>query len=933
MTLTTDLPKSFDPSTFEQVLYQEWETNGFFSPSQSGPPYSIAIPPPNITGTLHLGHAFQQTLMDTLIRYRRMSGCDTLWQTGTDHAGISTQMVVSEQLRREGFDLKDLGREAFLQRVWKWREESGGRITQQMRRMGVSVDWARERFTMDSGFSKAVQTVFVRLYEEGLIYRGKRLVNWDPHFKTALSDLEVLSEQENGYLWHLKYPLADGDKTLDGKDCLVVATTRPETMLGDTAVAVHPDDPRYRNLVGKFVNLPIANRKIPVIEDRHVDPEFGTGCLKITPAHDFDDYAIGERHGLPLHTVIDFSGKMNENTPQEFRGVDRFEARAQVVERLKDLNLLNDVEEYEVQIPRGERSGVIVEPLLTDQWFVDIQALAKPAIDAVKEGKITFVPKRWENVFFNWMNELRDWCISRQLWWGHRIPAWYDSAGNIYVGSDEPSVRKKYSLDQNLTLSQDPDVLETWFSSSLWTFGTLGWPKQTDELQRYHPTDVLVTGHDIIFFWVARMIMMTIHFTQDVPFHTVYITGLIRDAEGQKMSKTKGNGLDPLDLVDGISLNKLLEKRTQNLPQASLTDRIAKNTKRDYPNGIKAYGTDALRFTFCAIASPSSSYNFDTSKVEGYHFFCNKLWNATRFVLSQTESYDSESPRILSNADKWIQSRLSGVIVECRTHLDEYRFDLFAQTLYDFVWHEFCDWYIELAKPALYRDIAPKSVSGVQMTLLCCCDAILRIAHPVMPFITESLWKPISIRLGKSEQSLMLCDYPSAELFDKDKRAEQSIEWLKRVVNVIRTIRGERRIPPQTEVRVLFRNGTRADQDLSSENHVLLCKLATVSEIKWLSATDPAEFGSVQMVNGLELTLPFIDDQEMKDELERLEKEQAKVVRDLEIVTKKLGNIKFVERAPDSVVASQREKERSLSVQLASLSRQVEKVNEALLQI
>lgn len=929
MTTNKQLAKSFAPKEIETELYQHWESKGYFSPRAGGTPYSIAIPPPNITGTLHLGHAFQQTLMDTLTRYKRMSGFDTLWQTGTDHAGISTQMVVTEQLKQEGVSLHELGREKFVERVWKWREQSGGDITYQMRRLGASVDWQRERFTMDEGFSHAVLEVFVRLYEEGLIYRGKRLVNWDPKFQTALSDLEVLSEPEPGNLWKLKYPLA----TEDSNEYVVVATTRPETMLGDTAVAVHPEDSRYKHLVGQYVTLPLANRKIPVIADHHVDPEFGTGCLKITPAHDFDDYEIGLRHDLPVITVIDFAGNMNDNAPAEFRGLDRFQARDKVVSALKSLDLLEGTEPYEVQIPRGERSGVIVEPLLTDQWFVDIKKLAVPAIKAVESEEVRFFPKRWENVFFSWMHDLKDWCISRQLWWGHRIPAWYDPDGNIYVGRSISEVRNKYELTSDLDLTQDPDVLETWFSSALWTFGTLGWPELTDDFKRYHPTDVLITGHDIIFFWVARMIMLTKHFTNQVPFSHVYITGLIRDAEGQKMSKTKGNGIDPLDLVDGISLDELVSKRTSNLPQASLAKRIEKTTRREYPKGIQAYGTDALRFTLCAMASPSSSYNFDIARVEGYHYFCNKLWNSLRYVEANTQDWNPRDEFTLSTIDKWIRSRLHELVQACRKHLDSYRFDLYAQVLYEFVWHEFCDWYLELTKPTLYSSSDHEACRGVQQVLLECSDAILRLAHPVMPYITESLWKTVANKLEISGETLMLAEYPKTTDFEVDRTAETCVDWLKDVINTVRSIRGERRIPPHTEVTVLLKNGTDQDQQLLEDFKPLLCKLAKISTIEWDNNLASTTYGSTQIVQGMELNVPFLDNDEITKELSRLAKESSRVKLELERVNGKLENPNFMNRAPHSVVEAQQQKSRALTTQLTSLEQQEQVVRAALEEI
>lgn len=924
---STTLAKHFNPKAIETQYYEEWERRGYFVPSGDGPTFSIAIPPPNVTGTLHVGHAFQQSLMDAIIRYRRMANFNTLWQTGTDHAGISTQMVVTEMLREEGKNPGEVGRDAFIKRVWQWKEESGGIITQQMRRIGASVDWSRERFTMDEGFSRAVIEVFVRLYEEGLIYKGQRLVNWDPKLNTALSDLEVVSEPEPGSLWYLRYPIAEGVQTQIGTHYLVVATTRPETMLGDTAVAVNPKDERFKHLIGSHVQLPLANRTIPIVADEHVDMEFGTGCLKITPAHDFNDYDIGTRHNLDKVSVLTKQGRMNENVPKEFRGLDRFEARTQIVAALEQKDLLDKIEPYEVQVPRGERSGVIVEPLITEQWFVDVKPLAEPALKKVEDGSIQFQPKRWENVYFSWMHDLRDWCISRQQWWGHQIPAWYDDQGNVYVGRSEEEVRAKAGLDALVPLTRDPDVLETWFSSALWTFGTLGWPEETEDLRTFHPTDVLVTGHDIIFFWVARMIMLTLHFTNEIPFRTVYITGLVRDAEGKKMSKTKGNGLDPLDLIDGISLDELLAKRTSNLTQQSLKAQIENHTRRDFPNGIKAYGTDALRFTFCAIASPTSSYNFDIARVEGYHFFCNKLWNALRFTISQTEDLDLEKTRDYSLADHWIRSSVRTLIQGCRENLENYRFDLFAQQVYDFVWHEFCDWYLEFTKPILYDSEAEQAIlNGTKFTLLEVAEILLRVLHPVMPFITEELWQSVAPLLGKDSQSIMLESYPTIDQLAQDQSAENTMHWLKGVIRAVRNIRGERNIPPNKEVVVFFSKGSVQDQRLEHEHHVLLCKLAKISKTQWLNDAARTLYGSTQIFNGLNIQVPFVEKQEMDAERARLEKELSRTNKELEGIDKKLNNPNFVSRAPDIVVAAQRQKAQESTNKKCAIEQQLKQI-------
>lgn len=924
MSKQPQLDPKYDPRRIEQDIYQYWETNGYFAPRGNGKPYAIVIPPPNVTGTLHLGHGFQHTIMDLLTRFHRMDGRETLWQTGTDHAGIATQMVVTEQLRAAGTSPAELGREEFTNRVWQWRDQAGGTITQQMRRIGSSVDWDRERFTMDEGFCRAVLEVFVRLYDDGLIYRGKRLVNWDPSMETALSDLEVISEDEKGSLWHLRYPLTNGSRTQDGKSYLVVATTRPETMLGDTGVAVHPNDERYQDLIGKTVTLPLVDRELPIIADEYVDPEFGTGCLKITPAHDFHDNEIGARHDLELINIFTSTAHLNENVPERFSGMDRFTARDKVISELDSLGLLETREDYTVQIPRGERSGEVLEPWLTDQWFVAIKDLADPAIEAVESGRIRFEPKRWENVYFSWMREIKDWAISRQLWWGHQIPAWYDDEGNVYVGRSESDARTKNNLDDSVPLTRDQDVLDTWFSSALWTFATMGWPDETPDLSKFHPTDVLVTGHDIIFFWVARMIMMTLRFTDDVPFKQVYVHGLVRDKHGQKMTKTKGNGLDPIDVIDGVTCDDLVSKRTANLTQASLAEKIARDTGRDFPDGIPSYGTDALRFTFSAIASPGqSSYPFDLQQVEGYHFFCNKLWNATKFVLTNVDADFQVASRNESLADRWIKSQLARVIRASREAVTDYRFDRFAQQLYQFAWHEYCDWYLELTKPILFNEEKGSDpYIAAQSTLVVVLESLMRLLHPLVPYITETIWQQIAPFCGKNSDTIMVAEYPSEDDFQVDEHAEQAIEWLQDIVTAIRNLRSVRQIPPGNQVTVQLTGHTDADRDFAEETRIPLTRLAKIDSLELLGG-EMVPIGSTQVVGHLSITLPFEDDAEREAEMKRLQKEIDRLTKDLEQSLRKLNNENFVARAPEDVVAKERDRRSTYESQLRVLEEQL----------
>ncbi|MEO1078025.1 MAG: valine--tRNA ligase [Pseudomonadota bacterium] len=907
------MEKTFSPAKIEARWYERWERSGCFAPQGGEEPYTIMIPPPNVTGSLHMGHGFQETLIDALIRYHRMAGYDTLWQVGTDHAGIATQMVVERQLAAEGKDRHELGRERFVERIWEWKNTSGGRITRQLRRLGASPDWSRERFTMDQGFSKAVQETFVRLYREGLIYRGQRLVNWDPALHTAISDLEVISEEEDGSLWHFHYPFADGEGHV------TVATTRPETMLGDSAVAVHPDDERYAHLVGREVELPLCDRRIPIIADAYVDPEFGTGCVKITPAHDFNDYEMGQRHDLPLINVLTAEATISEAAPEFYRGMDRFVAREHVVEDLEKLGLLGSVEPHRLKVPRGDRSGVVIEPFLTQQWFVDAATLAGPAIHAVENGQIEFVPKQWENTYFAWMRDIRDWCISRQLWWGHRIPAWYAPDGSVYVGNDEASVRAENGLDEHLPLHQDEDVLDTWFSSALWTFGTLGWPEETAELARYHPSSVLVTGFDIIFFWVARMIMMTLHLRGEVPFRKVYVHGLVRDGEGQKMSKSKGNVLDPIDLIDGIDLAALVEKRTAGLMQPQQENRIREATKRQFPDGINAYGTDALRFTFYSLASTGRDIKFDIGRIEGFRNFCNKIWNAARFVLMNCEGEDCgqnpAEPRSPGIAERWIESELTRMLGELERAVEDYRFDRASQLLYDFIWNEYCDWYLELSKVAL-RDDDPDKQRAVRHTLIQVLEQSLRALHPFMPFITEEIWQSVKGLAGRSGDSIVLQPYPRSAAA-KDAQACEDIAWLKDFALAIRAIRGEMDIPPSKRLPVLLRGGTEPDRRRVDALGDALLQIGGLAKLSWLG-DDTAPAAATGLCGDLELLVPLADVIDPAAEIARLDREIEKAEGELQRLVGKLNNKSFVERAPAEVVAREREK---LANQTSALER------------
>ncbi|HWY94169.1 MAG TPA: valine--tRNA ligase [Steroidobacteraceae bacterium] len=916
------MDKAFSPADIESRIYAQWEASGYFAPSGRGPSYSIVIPPPNVTGTLHMGHAFQDTIMDALIRHRRMQGFDTLWQPGTDHAGIATQMVVERQLNAVGLSRLDLGRDAFIEKVWQWKAESGGQIANQMRRLGASVDWQRDRFTMDAGLSRAVTEVFVRLYQEGLIYRGKRLVNWDPVLKTALSDLEVVADEEVGSLWHLRYPLDDGD------GFLVVATTRPETMLGDAAVAVHPDDERYRHLIGRRVRLPLTQREIPVIGDTYVDPKFGSGCVKITPAHDFNDYEVGLRHGLPLINIMNLDASLNDEVPEAYRGLDRFQARAQILAELTTQGLVERVEQHRLTVPRGDRSSAVLEPLLTDQWFVDIKPLAEPAIRAVEEGHIRFVPDHWSAVYYEWMHKIKDWCISRQLWWGHRIPAWYDPDGRWYVARNEAEARSAHGIDPSVPLRQDDDVLDTWFSSALWPFSTQGWPEKTRELGTYYPTSVLVTGFDIIFFWVARMIMMGLKFTGKVPFREVYIHGLIRDHDGQKMSKSKGNVIDPLDIVDGISLADLLAKRTSGLMQPQMKPAIEKATRKQFPQGIPAFGTDALRLCFARLATQSRDLRFDMTRVEEYRNFCNKLWNAARYVLMNVENQDSSAEGAeFSLADRWIRARLGGMLARVEAGFADYRLDNVANALYEFTWHEFCDWYLELSKAVLQSETAsPAAKRGTRSTLINSLEVLLRALHPLAPFITEEIWQRVRVSAGAAGDTIMRCTFPSAADIEADPRAEPEMRWVIAFIEGVRQIRGELDIAPSRKLNVLLQNASSRDTEYLDRNLSYLMRLAGVDVPRTLGPAQAAPISAVAFVGTLEILVPMAGLIDPAAELARLSKQQHKAEADLKKMEIKLSNAEFAKNAPAEVVAKDQQRLSELRTELGLLAAQIARV-------
>ncbi|HKU78600.1 MAG TPA: valine--tRNA ligase [Rhodanobacteraceae bacterium] len=955
------MDKSFDPKEIESKWYARWEGSGCFRPTGEGEPYAILLPPPNVTGTLHMGHAFQQTIMDALIRHARMSGRNTLWQGGTDHAGIATQKIVENQLAAEGKARHDLGRARFVERVWHWKHESGSTITRQMRRMGASVDWSRERFTMDEGLSAAVRKVFVEWYRAGLIYRGNRLVNWDPVLMTAVSDLEVNNVERDGFLWSIRYDVLDPEP--DAPDHVVIATTRPETMLGDVAVAVHPDDERYQSLVGKTLRLPLANREIPIIADDYVDREFGTGCVKITPAHDFNDYVIGQRHNLDSINIFTLDAKINDNAPEKYRGLDRYDARKRILADLEAEGRLVETRPHKLQVPVSQRSDAVIEPMLTDQWFVDLtsdrgrRAITQPALDAVRNGDIRFVPENWTTTYTQWLDNIQDWCISRQLWWGHRIPAWYDEAGNIYVGEDEADARAHAAMQPVGALRQDDDVLDTWFSSALWPFSTLGWPSdgsvknehdktianwQTDKV--FLPSAVLVTGFDIIFFWVARMVMTTLYFTgrredgtyepdranprDRVPFREVYINAIVRDAEGQKMSKSKGNTLDPLDLIDGITLPALVEKSTRSLLIPQVREKVEKRIRKEYPDGITAIGTDALRFTFAALASYSRTINFDIKRAEGYKAFCNKLWNAARFVLmngGESGTGNRELPRPVTEAERWIVSRLHATLAEVEQHFVTYRFDHLAQALYEFVWNEYCDWFLELSKPALNGGDA-EAAASTRHTLLVVLEAALRALHPIIPFITEEIWQSVAPQLGLREPSILERRYPRADEFAVDGTASAEIEWFKAVLTGVRKIRSEMNISPGKTIPLLLADGDAEDHRRVQKFSSQIEFLARCEAPRWLAAGESEPAAAAAVVGNLRVLIPLEGLIDLGAERVRLTKEIARIEGEIRKCEGKLGNTNFVDHAPAAVVEQERSRLADWNAQATALREQASRL-------
>jgi len=913
------LDKNYDSKQIETTWREHWAKHSHFQHSSKGEAYCIMLPPPNVTGSLHMGHGFQITLMDALVRYQRMCGKNVLWQGGTDHAGIATQMLVERQLLLQGKTRHDLGREKFLQAVWAWKDKFGSVITQQLEYMGASIDWSRGRFTCDPGFSIAVEKIFIDLYREGLIYRGKRLVNWDPQLQTAISDLEVMYQEEQGSLWTLRYPFAEDN------GFLLVATTRPETLLGDVAVAVHPHDPRFQSLVGKLVKLPLTDRTIPIIADDNVDPNFGTGCVKITPAHDFNDYAMAQRHRLASITIFTPQAHLNAKVPKAYQGLERFVARQQIVKDLELLGLLEKVEAHLLKIPRGDRSGVVIEPYLTDQWFISMQPLAKPAILAITTGQLDFIPEVWRKICLQWLENIEDWCISRQLWWGHRIPVWYDTHDQIYVGHDEKTIREHYALPPSCLLKQDEDVLDTWFSSALWPFVTLGWPQSTYELKTFYPTDVLVTGFDIIFFWVARMLMLGLHFTGQVPFQQVYITGLIRDQDGQKMSKSKGNVLDPLDVIEGISIEALVQKRCQGLMQLHMKKKIEHSTRLQFPQGIPALGTDSLRFTYCALASPARDIRFDLSRTEGYRNFCNKLWNAARFVLLHSKNQTPCSTEIsfVMPINRAFSSLLHHTIAAMHGQFQSYRFDLMAQTIYEFIWNEYCDWYLESAKPILFNAVDSHRGQETRISLIKILEICLRLLHPLMPFITEEIWQSIAPLMGKKDSTIMLQPYPRINETEQDPVAEQSLAWIKRVVTTVRTLRSKMGIAPGAKIPLLLHQGNETDRENSLLFQEQLSNLAKLSAINWVDDKEKISTITMGLAGTLELLIPMQGFTDRNTEIQRLQKEMDKIKKEIERAQAKLANAAFMKNAPKEIVLQEHQRLIDFTTQGSKLHEQL----------
>ena len=924
--MSNALDNQYQPSKIEQAIYQRWEGNNAFAARESETAYCIAIPPPNVTGSLHMGHAFQDTIMDLLTRYHRMKGDQTLWQVGTDHAGIATQRVVERRLAVDGISRHDLGREKFIEKIWEWKAESGGTITRQLRRMGAAIDWSRERFTMDDGLSSAVQDVFVKLHQEGLIYRGKRLVNWDPVLHTAVSDLEVESTEENGHLWSLRYPLSDNPS-----EYLVVATTRPETMLGDSAVAVHPEDERFKHLVGKTVDLPLTDRKIPIIADDYVDPEFGSGCVKITPAHDFNDYDVGKRHDLEKINILDKNAAIDlEGSP--YHGQDRYLARKNIIADFEAAGLLEKIDDHKLMVPRGDRTSAVIEPYLTDQWYVKVEPLAKEAIKVVEDGEIKFVPENWSNTYYEWMRNIEDWCISRQIWWGHRIPAWYDEDGNVFVANSAEEAQEQAGPDAVLT--QDNDVLDTWFSSALWPFSTLGWPEKTPELEKYYPTNVLVTGFDIIFFWVARMIMFGLKFTDQVPFKEVYIHGLVRDQEGQKMSKSKGNVLDPIDLIDGITLEDLVAKRTKGLMQPKMAAKIEKSTRKQFPDGIESYGTDALRFTFASQATLGRDIRFDLARVEGYRNFCNKLWNASRYVLMNTEAHDcgQDGGNVeLSLADKWIISRLQQVETEVTEQIESYRFDQMAQTLYSFVWDEYCSWYVELTKVVLNDDNATQEqLRGTRRTLVRVLETTLRLLHPIMPFISEELWQNVKALAAVDEDTVMNCQFPIADASKIDQGAIDEMHWVQAVITGVRNVRGEMNISPAKELPILLEGANEQALSWMQNNQAYLTKFGRFESMQAVNAGDDLPESATALVGDMRVLIPLGSFIDASAEIQRLNKELEKAEKNIAGVAGRLSNPAFVDKAPEPVLNKAKQQLSDAEKAKALLLEQIERMQQFL---